>query len=24
MLPAGDHPNDLVVKSFHTRLTLRH
>ena len=24
MLPAGDHPNDLVVKSFHTKLTLRH
>jgi YVTN family beta-propeller protein len=24
MLPAGDHPNDMVVKSFHTRLTLRH
>ena len=24
MLPAGDHPNDLVVKSFHTRPTLRH
>jgi YVTN family beta-propeller protein len=24
MLPAGDHPNDLVVKSFHTRPTRRH
>ena len=24
MLPAGDHPNDLVVKAFHTRLALRH
>lgn len=24
MLPAGDRPNDMVVKSFHTRLTLRH
>jgi hypothetical protein len=24
MLPAGDHPNDMVVKSFRTRLTLRH
>ena len=24
MLPAGDHPNDLVVKSFHLRPTLRH
>jgi YVTN family beta-propeller protein len=24
MLPAGDRPNDLVVKSFHTRPTLHH
>jgi len=24
MLPAGDHPNDLVVKAFHTRPTLHH
>jgi YVTN family beta-propeller protein len=24
MLPAGDRPNDLVVKSFRTRLTLGH
>jgi DNA-binding beta-propeller fold protein YncE len=24
MLPAGDHPNDIAVKSFRTRLALHH